>query len=175
MSDFELVARAVDRIGFACRARRVDDPGAPPEAAPDGGGVNAPPAPARVSAHQAGILSHLDAVDPTMVGELAEHLGVTASTMSLTLKRLEESGLVRRDRDPADRRVVNVRLTEAGQRVRDANTALDAERVERLLSFLSPLERREALHGLALLVDAADALVRRGREDVEAQVGGGTV
>ena len=107
-----------------------------------------------------------------MVGELAEHLGVTASTMSLTLKRLEEVGYIRRDRDPSDRRVTNVRLTEAGTRVRDAQTLLDPERVARMLMTLGPAQRADAIRGLRLLVDAADTFVRAGGDSVTAQVEG---
>jgi DNA-binding MarR family transcriptional regulator len=156
MTDFDLVLRALPRIRYACRSRRVADGG-------KGAGV---------SAHQAFVLSHLDDADPTMVGELAEHLGVTPSTMSLTLKRLEEAGYVRRDRDPADRRVVNVRLTDAGVRVRDARTELDPALVNRMLSMLPEPRRGEALRGLASLAEAADALVRRARDQVDAQLGG---
>jgi DNA-binding MarR family transcriptional regulator len=126
-----------------------------------------------VSAHQASVLAYLDPEDPTMVGELADHLGVTASTMSLTLKRLEEAGYVRRDRDPADRRVMNVRLTEAGSRVRAASTSLDLDRLDGLLRGLTPLQRGEAVRGVVLLAEAADALRRRSRDVVAAQVGGG--
>ena len=105
-----------------------------------------------------------------MVSELAEHAGVTLSTMSLTLKRLEMAGFVRRDRDPADRRVTNVRLTDAGVRLRDAHTLLDPDRVDGMLRMLDPERRREALRGLALLADAADAFVARGQEHLEALV-----
>lgn len=156
MADLDLVLRALPRIFLACRTRLVRDPVGGRE----------------VSAHQAVILSHLDEVDPTMVGELADHLGVTASTMSLTLKRLEEGGFVRRDRDPEDRRVMNVRLTERGARVRGATRELSAERVDGMLRLLSPADRRDALRGLSLLSDAADRLVRRGRESLKAQVEG---
>jgi DNA-binding MarR family transcriptional regulator len=156
MADVTTVLHAYDRILRACRPRRVADPQ---------GGVE-------VSAHQGGILSYLDDQDPTMVGELADYMGVTASTMSLTLKRLEQAGYVRRDRDPADRRVTNVRLTEAGVRVRAASTSLDVDRVDGLLRALPPEQRAEALRGLGLLADAADTLVRRNREAVAAQVGG---
>ena len=106
-----------------------------------------------------------------MVGELAEYLGVTASTMSLTLKRLDEAGLIRRDRDPADRRVVNVRLTEdgrAGPR-RPHPARPGAHRTDARAAV--PPERQAALRGAALLADAADALVRRRREDEDAQLG----
>jgi DNA-binding MarR family transcriptional regulator len=109
-----------------------------------------------VSDHQARILGHLDGDDPTMVTELAEHMGVTPSTMSLNLKRLRESGLVTSARDPQDRRVMNVRLTEAGVRARDALGGLDPARVDALLRRLGPERRQWAVTGLRLLADAAD-------------------
>lgn len=154
MTDFKTVLDALPRIRQACRPLFQEDP--------EGG--------ARVSSHQARILAFLDASDPTMVGELAEYLGVTASTMSLTLKRLEEAGYIRRDRDPLDRRVTNVRLTDAGVRVREAGREVDPERVERLLSLLRPEERAEAVNALAVLAEASDRLLRRDRESVEAQL-----
>jgi DNA-binding MarR family transcriptional regulator len=154
VADYEILLDALARIQHACRPRFAQDPE---------GGV-------RISAHQGRVLAFLDQGDPTMVGELAEHLGVTPSTMSLTLKRLEEAGYVRRDRDPLDRRVTNVRLTEAGVRARDAQRELDPERLDRLLGLLGPEARPEALRALALLADGADRLLRREREDVDAQL-----
>ncbi|HIF06994.1 MAG TPA: MarR family transcriptional regulator [Gemmatimonadetes bacterium] len=151
MSDVNTLLGALPRIYSACRARQVRDP-------LDGGVV---------SAHQASILSHLDSGDPTMVGELADHLGVTASTMSLNLTRLEKAGYIARERDPADRRVMNVRLTEAGERLSAAQTVLDPERIDRMLHELSPGARTDAMRGLVLLSEAADALIRRGRAFVE--------
>ncbi len=142
LSDIDTVLSAFPRIRHACRQRMVRDP-------TDGRAV---------SAHQANLLGYLDREDPTMVTELAEHAGVTPSTMSLTLKRLEAAGYVRRDRDPADRRVTNVRLTPAGERVRDAQSVLDPERVARMLSVLDPASRAAAVRGLTLLAEAADAL-----------------
>ena len=145
MSDVHAVLSAYPRIYFACHTRHVRDPESETV----------------LSAHQASILSHLDSVDPTMVGELAEHMGVTPSTMSLTLKRLERHGYITRSRDPSDRRVVNVRLTSAGERVRDAQTVLDPERVHSMLATMSPEDRADGLRGLILLAEAADAVIRR--------------
>jgi len=152
MSDIDAFLSAYPRIHFACRSREVR---------PAVGG-------AALTPHQAGILSHLDASDPVMVGELAEHLGVTASTMSLNLTRLERAGFVTRERDPADRRVMNVLLTPTGELVRDAQTELDPERVARMLRTLDPDARAAALRGLVLLAEAADALIRIRAADVEA-------
>jgi DNA-binding MarR family transcriptional regulator len=143
MSDIETVLSAYQRIQYACRPTRVRDP--------EGDGV--------LSTHQAGILSLLNATDPTMVGELADYLGVTASTMSLNLKRLEAGGFITRSRDPADRRVMNVRLTEKGVRMSEARTVLDPECVDRMLQAVHPERRRKAVRGIALLAEAADALV----------------
>ncbi len=146
MSDAEAVTSAISRILRACRPRRV--------AAPDGGGD--------LSAHQASLLRDLDARDPTMVTELADYLGVTPSTMSLTLKRLEVRGFVERERDPQDRRVVNVRLTARGVAARDATALLDPACVDRMLLTLEPALRRQAVRSLAALAEVADRLRRSG-------------
>lgn len=151
-ADAEIAHGALTRIVEACRRREVADP--------ETG--------ARVSDHQARILLQLDDRDPTMVGELADFLGVTASTMSLNLKRLETAGCVRRSRDPDDRRVMNVRLTRVGRRIRDRASLLDPVRIDAVLGCLRPDEREPALAGLALLADGADRMVSRGDVYLEA-------
>jgi DNA-binding MarR family transcriptional regulator len=140
-SDVALVFDAYPRIYFACHRRHVYD------------------AEQRrlVSAHQASILDHLDAVESTVLSDLAKHMGVTASTMSLAVDRLERNGYVTRERDPVDRRRVRIRLTEAGVRVRQANSVLDPALVAEMLEQLPASERREALRGLQMLARAADA------------------
>ena len=152
MSDVDVVLGALPRIDDALRAREV-------RVAFHGPGL---------TDHQVGILSHLDASDPTMVTELAEFLGVTASTMSLNLKRLEAGGYITRARDPADRRVMNVLLTPSGVEVREAARRLDPLKVDGVLRELSPSQRAEVIRGLTLLVEAADRFVRRGRAHVDA-------
>jgi len=152
MSDLQVVLSTLPRIHEACRARTV------PGARADRG----------VSEHQVRILGYLDDTDPTMVTELAEHMGVTASTMSLNLKRLRESGLVTSDRDPSDRRVMNVRLTDEGLRVRNALSALDPARVDAMLRSMGPEGRARAVLGLRLLAEAAETLVAGPTDDVVA-------
>lgn len=57
--------------------------------------------------------------DGRTVKQLGEHLMLDSGTLSPLLKRLEAAGLVSRDRNPGDERSVTVRLTEAGDRLRE--------------------------------------------------------
>ena len=103
------------------------------------------------------MLDHLDELDPTSVADLSQHMGVTPSTMSIAIDRLERKGFVVRRRDAVDRRRVHVRLTAAGVRVREASSVLDRNRVEALVASLSDDDRSAAVRGLALLASAAGA------------------
>jgi DNA-binding MarR family transcriptional regulator len=137
------------QIYFACHTRHVHDP--------ETG--------TRVSARQASILSHLDSVEPTPLSQLATHMGVTVSTMSIAVDRLVRQGYVLRDRAENDARVRHVRLTQAGERLRAAQKVLDPPLVKAMLSRLSSTDRRDALHGLELLGAAAREQVKARRED----------
>jgi DNA-binding MarR family transcriptional regulator len=53
--------------------------------------------------------------DGQAVGELGERLFLESSTLTPLLKRLESSGYVTRQRNPADERQVQIRLTAAGR------------------------------------------------------------
>lgn len=127
------------QIYFACHTRHVRDPQTNQE----------------LSAHQVSILDHLDAVEAVTLSELAEHMGVTNATMSLNVDRLQRHGYVSRNRDPGDKRRTLLRLTEAGVRIRAANSVLDPKRVAALLQRLPIKERAQALDGLRLLATAA--------------------
>src|ERR1043165_6140952 len=112
---------AYPRIFFACHRRHVRD---------DIRGR-------ALSAHQASILDHLDTVEPMSLNDLAAHMGVTPSTMSLAIDRLERGGYVIRERAGTDRRRLELRLTEAGERVKDASSVLEPDLVAVLLQQLS--------------------------------------
>ncbi len=111
-----------------------------------------------VSAHQAGILDHLDQVEGVGLVDLAKHMGVTPATMSASVDRLAALGYVLRERDTGDARRVRIRLTESGLRIRNAQSVLEPELVDGMLSLLNADERKEALRGLELLARAADEL-----------------
>jgi len=90
-------------------------------------------------------------------GDLATHLGVAASSLSGTLRRLEGLGLIRRQGASADRRRVGLTLTEAGEMALSGASVLNPERLEALLAFMPPDTRRRAVEGLSLLAQAASA------------------
>lgn len=156
-SDVDFALRAIRRVVEVCRARGGWDSESGTE----------------VTEKQARILRQLDHRDPTMVGELAEFLGVTASTMSLNLKRLEALGCVTRTRDPDDGRVMNVRLTERGRRLRDGWSFLETARVDAVLAALRPRERERMMEGLSLLLEAVERTEARSARYLDALTGGG--
>jgi DNA-binding MarR family transcriptional regulator len=108
-----------------------------------------------LSAHQASILDHLDEVEPTGLTDLARHMGVTPSTMSLAVDRLERAGYVVRQRDQRDGRRVRLRLTPAGGHIKDMDKVLDPARLRAMLRTLPPDRLDRAVEGLELLGQAA--------------------
>ena len=61
------------------------------------------------------ILKFLAASDGNVTaGQISGHMKVSTARVAALLKKMEAQGLVRRDRDPADGRIVIVRLTDQG-------------------------------------------------------------
>ncbi|ACI56115.1 DNA-binding MarR family transcriptional regulator [Rhizobium leguminosarum] len=57
--------------------------------------------------------------DGQSVGSLGERLFLESSTLTPLLKRLESAGYIRRERSSEDERVVVIRLSEAGIRLKE--------------------------------------------------------
>jgi DNA-binding MarR family transcriptional regulator len=138
-TEIQSLLDAYPRIYFACHTRHVRDLRTETV----------------LSANQASILDHLDEVEPTSLNELAAHMGVTPSTMSIAIERLVRQGYVTRLRDESDRRRVRLRLTPDGTRIKSEKSVLDPTRVNAVLARLSPSERADALRGLELLAKAS--------------------
>lgn len=64
---------------------------------------------------QFGVLEALHHLGPLPLGALAEKLLVTGGNVTYVMDRLEEQGLVARERSDDDRRVVNACLTDKGR------------------------------------------------------------
>jgi MarR family 2-MHQ and catechol resistance regulon transcriptional repressor len=72
--------------------------------------------PAGLTVTQFGVLESIYHIGPLCQGELAEKLLRSGGNLTLVVDNLEKAGLVVRERDPADRRFVVVKLTDNGQK-----------------------------------------------------------
>ena len=106
-------------------------------------------------------MSALEQTGPARLTALANRAGVTQPAMTQLISRLEEGGLVRREADIADGRVVQVAITDEGRVMMARRRAARAERLAVILTQLSP-EQRAAL---AAAVPALDALVSARRDE----------
>jgi MarR family transcriptional regulator, organic hydroperoxide resistance regulator len=62
--------------------------------------------------------------DGRTVSELGDKLHLDSGTLTPLLKRLEAAGLVQRERDTEDERQVRIRLTKAGQALKEKARAI---------------------------------------------------
>ena len=92
---------------------------------------------------QAATLEALQAEGPTRMGDLGRRLGVSPSTLTRNMSRLEERGWVRRASDAADGRVSRVHLTAAGVRAADAVERGELDFAADVLRRLEPGRCRE--------------------------------
>lgn len=83
------------------------------------------------------VLKNLKAADTLTVTDLARSLGMTTAGATGLVDRLSRAGLVDRERDQRDRRVVWVRLSDEGARQFSAAGALRRGVLSELFSTLS--------------------------------------
>jgi DNA-binding MarR family transcriptional regulator len=103
-------------------------------------------------------LASVERAGSPTIGALAAAEQVSAPTMSVVVRKLEEQGLVARETDAADRRVTRVRITAEGRRsLNRARTRKNAY-LSRRLRALDPED-------LAVLERAAEVLERLAAED----------
>jgi DNA-binding MarR family transcriptional regulator len=97
-----------------------------------------------VTVAQAATLETLNREGPLRLGSLGKRLGVTPSTLTRNVERLEASKLVRRGADPKDARSSRVSLTAKGRaaarELEEQELAFAGQVLERL-----PEERREGV------------------------------
>ncbi len=89
-------------------------------------------------------------------GELMAESLVTSGTMTHRIDQMEAAGLVARQADPADGRVVRVRLTGRGRDLVDSALQSLVEREARLLQRLRPAERSALARRLRQLLEPLD-------------------
>jgi DNA-binding MarR family transcriptional regulator len=75
------------------------------------------------------VMVALREADDRSVGELCDLLFLESNTLTPLLKRLEAAGMVERRRDPADERVVRIRLSPQGRNVAAELVCVPAEMI----------------------------------------------
>jgi DNA-binding MarR family transcriptional regulator len=113
--------------------------------------------PRDISFTTASTLARLEHEGPRRLTSLAADEGVAQPSMTQLVQRLERQGLVERDRDPGDRRVVWVAITDAGRRLLSDRRTSRAQELAELLATLPPEDEA----ALAAAVLAALPVIRR--------------
>ena len=72
-----------------------------------------------VSPAEGHVLTYLRSYAPAPIGDLVRVFGLKQSTLTSMLDRLQDSGFVRRETNPADRRSFLVQLSEEGRVLAD--------------------------------------------------------
>lgn len=117
--------------------------------------------PSGLSMTAAATLTSLERDGPSRLTGLAAREGVTQPAMTQLISRLQDAGLVNREADPADGRVVQVSITEEGKATMARRRARRAERLGGVLAQLSA-EHRNAL---VAALPALDALASARRNE----------
>jgi DNA-binding MarR family transcriptional regulator len=107
-----------------------------------------------VDASEVALLRELHRHGRRRMGELREALGLAGSTATETVDRMIAKGLLQRERDEADRRVVSVALTALGTEAATEYAKARLRVCDEVLSGMSDAEQ-------ALLVEALARLALR--------------
>jgi len=100
-----------------------------------------------------GVLSTLVESGPQSQIDLATATGTDKTAMVYLLDELEQRGLVRRVRNPDDRRMFLIHLTAAGRTTQHRAAAGLAEQADALLEPLDTSERRQLVELLTRIAD----------------------
>lgn len=89
------------------------------------------------------VLGSLILGDCNSPGELSSELELSSGAMTNRLDRLEQDGLIRRVRDPDDRRGVHIELTDAGHRAWTESTSAQARKEALVAAALTKKEQTQ--------------------------------
>ena len=107
-----------------------------------------------VNGREFGALTLLEAEGPASQQRLADRIGVDRTTMVALIDALEEKRLVKRHKDPSDRRAYVLEVTAAGRKkLRDALKAVERAEQE-VLAPLSLADSATLTRTLQRLVEA---------------------
>lgn len=89
------------------------------------------------------------------LNQLADHLGVNASTAMRMINRLLKADLVSRRENPNDRREILLALSEAGRDIVDTVTNRRRAEINRIVTAMPAAHRTELIAALHAFADAA--------------------
>jgi len=135
-SEFQVLAAGI--LDAAVNIARMSTPDAA------GGDVS-------VTRSQLAVLTYLEANGPCAMLDLAEGVGVTAPTMTSTIKILVRKGLVDRRHDEQDWRTVLVSITESGISAKSATSSGWVRGVAEAIESLAPEHRAMIMVALPAL------------------------
>src|SRR5262245_17122971 len=110
---------------------------------------------------QSATLEALRATPRMKLGALGRRLGISPSTLTRNLTRLEADGLVTRAADPGDGRAFRVALTAAGHRAAEKVERHGVDFADEVLSRVSPSCRATIVDAMEELVSAVQAATER--------------
>lgn len=110
-----------------------------------------------VTMSQAKVLYLVQAETGLRMSELSASLGVSLSTVSGVVDRLVDQGLISRQDDPADRRQVVIRVTDAGNTTLQRFRELNAGQFREMLARIDEADLAVVEHALHILATAAGA------------------
>jgi len=110
----------------------------------------------RVSGPQLTLLEWVEESPGCRIQELADGLALTAPTVSVSVRRMQQAGLLSRQPDPTDGRSVQLFLTRRGRALLGRARAFRLGMMQRLLSGLAAEEQEQLLLLLERAVDAAE-------------------
>ena len=102
-------------------------------------------------------------VEPS-VGDLATEMGVRPPTLTGAVTRLVQRGLVTRDHDQEDRRVIRLRLTARGRRMLDEFSVAGRAYLESVFETLGEDKVAALTQSFEQFAAAARAIVKEGEE-----------
>ena len=95
---------------------------------------------------------------PTRMGVIASELGVSLATASGVVERLVERGILIREGDAGDRRVVLCRLSDEGERLIGNLWQLSRDQVGELMRVMAPSKLLIIAEMLQALLEAGEAM-----------------
>ena len=93
-----------------------------------------------ISVTEIHIIEKIGDMEPARMSDVAKSIGVTLATLTVACDKLSAKELVRRTRDKADRRVVNITLTAKGRAAYEYHKDFHARMVDAVMETLTPGE-----------------------------------